>query len=128
MATWCPPFGVSNIQGTNPLFLRTYVEYLFYSQAGRLPPGSDRAGMMHHNGFFLIAPALNGMTRMLNLRFALDSDGGTEERTGCPGGVGAIMVDASSALEAAVGHKDPTKDFVLRAKRAALGSDDAANV
>lgn len=41
-----------------------------------------------------------------------------------------VMVDASSGLEAAVGHKDPAKvrAFVLRAKRAAFGSDDAANV
>jgi len=65
VATWCGVFGVRNIQGTNPLFLRQYIDYLYYSQTGELPPGSD-AGFMHHNGFFVMSPVESPMIRMLN--------------------------------------------------------------
>ncbi|MBM3464479.1 MAG: YfhO family protein [Armatimonadetes bacterium] len=71
VATWCPVFGVYSIQGTNPLYVEPYIEYLYYSQAGNLPPRSEQAGMMHHNGFFVVAPVLNGMTRLLNLKYVL---------------------------------------------------------
>ena len=45
-------FGVENIQGTNPLFLRPSFEYLYFSQTGDLPSESE-TGYMHHNGFFV---------------------------------------------------------------------------
>lgn len=66
IATWCAPLGVRNVQGTNPLFLRSTVDYLYYSQAGRFAASGD-AGTMHHNGFFVMEPVESALTRMLNL-------------------------------------------------------------
>lgn len=73
VATWCAPYGVRNVQGTNPLFLRAYIEYLYYSQAGE-PPAADDTGYMHHNGFFVMRPVESAMTRMLNLTDVLQFD------------------------------------------------------
>lgn len=73
VATWCAPFGVRNVQGTNPLFLRSYIEYLYFSQADGLP-AADETGYMHHNGFFVMRPIESPMTRMLNLTDVLQLD------------------------------------------------------
>lgn len=73
VATWCAPFRVRNVQGTNPLFLRPYIEYLYFSQADSLP-AADETGYMHHNGFFVMRPVESPMMRMLNLTDVLQFD------------------------------------------------------
>ncbi len=71
-ATWFPVYGIPNVQGSNPLFLRRYVDYLTYSQAGSLP--SDDPMILQHNGFFVMYPIENDMTRMLDLRYEVTKE------------------------------------------------------
>jgi Bacterial membrane protein YfhO len=71
VSTWAAALGLANIQGTNPLFLESYLEFLYFSQAGRLPFDDDASGLMHHNGFFLMRPLESPMTRLLDLRFII---------------------------------------------------------
>jgi hypothetical protein len=79
VATWCGPLGLDNIQGTNPLFLRPYIDYLYYSQAAHVPDPGD-TGYMHHNGFFLMTPVVSPMTRVLNLTDVIEVERDDEAR------------------------------------------------
>ncbi|NDD29181.1 MAG: hypothetical protein EB084_13030 [Proteobacteria bacterium] len=108
IATWCAPFGVRNVQGTNPLFLRPYIDYLYYSQAGH-GQGPGDPGYMHHNGFFVMLPAESAMTRMLNLTdvLELDVDGAGRDAaryrlSGGRGGLRARRVEGALGLAWAV--------------------------
>ncbi len=71
VATWCAALGVRNIQGTNPLFLRRYIDYLYFSQTDDTPAAND-TGFMHHNGFFVMTPLQSAMTRILDLRHVIE--------------------------------------------------------
>ncbi|MHB2020791.1 MAG: hypothetical protein ACYCW6_27955 [Candidatus Xenobia bacterium] len=108
MGMWSPLFDLSNLQGSNPLTLASYQDYLLCACTGQLPTAQQKLGLLDHNGFVVMGPVGNPMMRMLNLQESFRWEHGAVRVQRERGALGTAWAVAGCMVQA---REDALRDF-----------------